>query len=252
MHACASLCALVCGDLGLTVRAHRFAVVSVMERCRSQLMRVFNTDILVQKVHSVLEKSIDPIARSLALRAFASMAELLINNQRVHSDVRNALRSPNATEKAACTLCVQQLSEVSASFAQGSIGLIGRLVTALETPMDQRIQLISVLHHMHRDPSTALQSRAVLQEVMERYPLAQVVLVCIRTLSSLAIRSRMRIDDQMQLLLASIHVDCRDCVQLEAARSMGRILRSAPSSGTNVLAMRMLELASDASLQVYI
>jgi hypothetical protein len=71
-----------------------------MEQCRSQLLRVFNTDILVQKVHSVLEKSIDPIARSLALRAFASMAELLVHNQRVHADIRNALRSPNAVENA--------------------------------------------------------------------------------------------------------------------------------------------------------
>ena len=132
----------------------RFAVVTVMERCRSQLMLVFNTDILVQRFHSVLEKSIDPIARSLALRALASMAELLMNNHRVHSDVRNALRSPNAIEQAACTLCVVELSELSASFAQGSIGLIGRLVTALETPMPQRLQLISLLHHMHRDPTS--------------------------------------------------------------------------------------------------
>jgi len=148
--------------------ACRFAVVNVMERCRSQLIRVFNTDILVQKVHSVLEKSIDPIARSLALRAFASMAELLVNNLRVHSQVRNALRSPNTMEQTACTLCVQQLSEHSPSFAQGSVGLVGRLVTALETPMNQRLQLIAILQHMHRDPATVLESRRVLQEVIER------------------------------------------------------------------------------------
>jgi len=228
---------------------YRFAVVNVMERCRSQVVRVFNTDILVQKIHSVLEKSTDPVARSLALRAFASMAELLVNNQRVHSDVRNALRSPNAGEQAACTLCAQHLSEVSASFAQGSIGLLGRLILALETPMAQRLQLVNTLHHMHRDPASVLQSRAVLEEVMQRYPLAPIVEACLRTSASLAIRSRMRIDEQIQLLLATLQDDCRECVQLEAAKSLARILRSAPSSGSDALAMRMLDITSAASLR---
>jgi integrator complex subunit 7 len=139
----------------------RFAVVNVMGRCHAQLMRVFNTDILVHKVHTVLEKSIDPIARSLALRALACMAELLIHNQRIHSDVRNALRSPNEIEQTACILCVQRLCQLSQAFASGAISLIGGLVIALETPLQQRLQLIPVLQHMDRDPRTVLQSRQI-------------------------------------------------------------------------------------------
>jgi len=224
-------------------------VVNVMSRCHSQLMRVFNTDILVHKVHTVLEKSIDPIARSLALRALASMAELLVNNLRVHSDVRNALRSPNEVEQTACILCVQRLSERSVAFASGAVGLIGALITALETPLSQRLQLIAVLQHMHRDPGTVLQSREILQDVMRRHPVAPIATACVGTLARLAVRSRMRIDEQMQLLLHTIHDECRGQVRLEGARSLARVLRFAPSCGSEQLALRLLQLARQESLR---
>jgi hypothetical protein len=187
--------------------------------------------------------------RALIPSLVPSRFVLLVHNQRVHSDVRNALRSPNSDEQASCVLCVQHFSELSASFAQGSIGLVGRLVLALETPMARRLQLIATLHHMHRDPTSVLQSRAVLEDVMQRYPLAPVVELCLRTSSSLAIRSRMRIDDQIQLLLDTLQEDCRESVQLEAAKSLSRVLRIAPSSGSEALAMRMLEITGTASLR---
>jgi len=225
----------------------RFAVVNVMGRCHTQLMRVFNTDILVHKVHTVLEKSIDPIARSLALRALACMAELLIHNQRIHSDVRNALRSPNEIEQTACILCVQRLSQLSQAFASGAVSLIGGLVIALETPLQQRLHLISVLQHMDRDPRTVLQSRQILHELMHRYPVALIATVCIRTLSSLTIRSRMGIDEQKELLLSNIQHECRSQVRLEGARSLASLLRRAPSCVSNALANRLLALARQSS-----
>ena len=84
---------------------------------------------------------------------------------------------------------------------------------------------------------------------MQRYPLAPVVAACIRTLSSLTIRSRMRVADQIQLLVNTIDDECRESVQLVAATCLVRVLRVAPSAGNTALALRMLELASVASLR---
>ena len=197
----------------------RAAVVTVMEQCRPAMLRVFSSHILVQKVHSVLEKSIDPQARALALRALAGMAALLVHNQRVHADVRNALRSPNPSEHAACVLCVLELAAVSPDFAAGSLPLLARQVTALETPPGLREVLISALAHMHRVPPTAtLQAREVLLQTQRRFPQARVVAACVRAMSLLALRSRMHFDSQLVFLLETMEEDCRALVRQVSAR----------------------------------
>ena len=73
---------------------------------------------------------------------------------------------------------------------------------------------------------------------MQRYPLAPVVAACIRTLSSLTIRSRMRVADQIQLLVTTIDDECRESVQLVAATCLVRVLRVAERSGVSCQSRR--------------
>ena len=205
----------------------RFCVLKVFEKCRKLLVRVFNAERLVKRVHHVFENEIDPAARSLAIRMFACMAILLVNDKRIHSDVRNAIRSPNESEVSACIFCIKELCRVSVSFASDTLSLIRQIVLALETPLMQRLQLISSLEYMCGDPVTALDSWVLLTDVLDRYPMLPIVLVSLRTLSQLSIKSSIRHEQLIKLMLEYMKTDERSEVQSMAAHCLSTLVSSA-------------------------
>ena len=140
----------------------RYFVLRVFHCCRKELVRVLNVEVLVKKVKYVFDSN-DPAARSLAIRAYACMAELLVDNLRVHSDVHNALRSPNAMEVRACIRCVHALARVSGSFAENSLPIISKMIQSIETPNEIRAELLLTLGYMHRNPTTALAAMKTLE-----------------------------------------------------------------------------------------
>ncbi|EKX40178.1 hypothetical protein GUITHDRAFT_113657 [Guillardia theta CCMP2712] len=205
----------------------RFCVLKVFEKCRKLLVRVFNAERLVKRVHHVFENEIDPAARSLAIRMFACMAILLVDDKRIHSDVRNAIRSPNESEVSACIFCIKELCRVSISFASDTLSLIREIVLALETPLMQRLQLISSLEYMCGDPVTALDSWVLLTDVLDRYPMLPIVLVSLRTLSQLSIKSSIRHEQLIKLMLEYMKTDERSEVQSMAAHCLSTLVSSA-------------------------
>eukprot|EP00960_Hanusia_phi_P073135 767948-Hanusia_phi.AAC.7 len=205
----------------------RFCVLKVFEKCRQLLVRVFNAERLVKRVHHVFENEIDPAARSLAIRMFACMAILLVDDKRIHSDVRNAIRSPNESEVNACTFCIKELCRVSVPFASDTLSLIREIVLALETPLMQRLQLIAALEYMYGDPVTALDSWILLTDVLNRYPMLPIVLVSLKTLSQLSIKSSIRHEQLIKLMLEYMKSDERHEVQMMAAQCLSTLVSSA-------------------------
>lgn len=202
----------------------RYCACKVMGSTRLQLSRVFNVQRLVKRIHVVFESN-DPVARSLAVRAFSSMSELLVSNSRVHSDLRNALSSPNEDEALACVLCVSDFAAASPSFALRSVSLLESFITALETPMDTRVRLIRALRFMHRDRECALHAMSILERAAEQFPADEVVCACLHVQTSLSIRTSLHVEQHAHQLLRYISSDARRNVRHSAAASLETLVR---------------------------
>jgi hypothetical protein len=183
---------------------------------------VYNIDILVKRIHSVFGSN-DPLARALAIRAFGSMEEVLADKPRVHSDVRNALRSPNDIEVRACVRCVHALSRSSETFAEESLPIIAGMVTALETPHDVRTDLLLSLAHMHRSPTAALGALRALEDALRDFPLEGLATSAVQALAALTARSRIGVERVVRLLLRVLAGDARARLRLAAAAGLARV-----------------------------
>lgn len=200
----------------------RVLVLKVMQQSQNHLDKILNIDEFVRRVYCVMHSN-DPVARALTLRTLGSISAVVAERKLIHHSIRNSLDSHDAVEMKAAIYAAGKFSAQSKTFASNICSKIGEMIQGLATPVEIKLQLLSVFQHMHHDGQTIAQVWKVCTELLPGYPSQQFVVCTLHTLTQLASSSITYIPQQVDLLINYLKNDPRVCVKTHALRDMKQL-----------------------------
>ena len=205
----------------------RYWIVSVFEEVKGELLKVLNQDELIRRISAVLASN-DPIARSLALRMFGQMADILSERTDLHHHIeKNLLTCIEGYERESCVVAIEQICSSSKHFASQILPQLESLLCDIKTPPQAKLSLIRVLRHMHSDVNTVERTFKFLSEnMLENYPSTPFILVIIDTVSQLAQNSVFIAKDTFKLLFSILKNDPRKNIKITCLNNITKLSKS--------------------------
>nr|CAG4717347.1 unnamed protein product [Naegleria fowleri] len=202
----------------------RYWIVSVFEEVKGELLKVLNQEELIRRISAVLGSN-DPIARSLALRMFGHMAEILSDRTDLHHLIeKNLLTCIEGYERESCVVAIEQICSSSKQFASQILPQIEILLNDIKSPPQAKLSLIRVLRHMHSDVDTVNRTFKLCSETLLRaYPTTPFILAIIDTLTQLAQNSVFIGKDTFKLLFNIFELDGRKKVKIACLNNITKL-----------------------------
>ncbi|KAF8777907.1 Integrator complex subunit 7 like protein [Argiope bruennichi] len=135
---------------------HRVLILKVMQQTQKHLDKILNLDEFVHRLYAVIHSN-DPVARALTLRTLGNIASVISERKSIHHSIRNSLDSHDAVEMKAAIYATGKFAAQSKSFAINICSKIGEMIQGLATPVEIKLQLLSIFQHMHHDAQTIAQ-----------------------------------------------------------------------------------------------
>lgn len=107
--------------------------------------------------------------------------------------------------------------------ADVSLSAVSRIVMAVETRHGLRLVLMRGLAGMHHDPIMALQAAETIIEAIREYPTIEMTLEGLRAMTVLTCRSRVCVDQCLELLVSTLKHDVRRGLRLQASRCLEQL-----------------------------
>ncbi|KAG2388443.1 hypothetical protein C9374_000607 [Naegleria lovaniensis] len=205
----------------------RYWIVSVFEEVKGELLKVLNQEELIRRISAVLGSN-DPIARSLALRMFGHMAEILSDRTDLHHLIeKNLLTCIEGYERESCVVAIEQICSSSKQFASQILPQIEILLNDIKSPPQAKLSLIRVLRHMHSDVDTVNRTFKLCSESLLRaHPTTPFILAIIDTLTQLAQNSVFIGQDTFKLLFNIFELDGRKKVKIACLNSITKLSKN--------------------------
>ena len=177
------------------------------------ILKVTSVDEFLRRVITVINSN-DPVARALTLRVIGAIAPIIAERKSVHHKVRCSLDSQDQVELLAGIFAAKKLAATSSTFATDMCACVLDRVTNPATSLPVKLRLVPILQHMHHSADTAALVRSSLASMLPLYPGQTLLTLALRTLTSLAINTRVDIPDQVTLLLDNLAQEARLQVRL--------------------------------------
>uniref|UniRef100_T1J6J8 Integrator complex subunit 7 n=1 Tax=Strigamia maritima TaxID=126957 RepID=T1J6J8_STRMM len=197
----------------------RLCILKVMQQTDKHLDKILNVEEFVRRIFSVIHSN-DPLARALTLRTLGSIAVIIPEWKNVHHSIRVSLDSHDKVELEAAIFSVGKFAAQSKTFASNIYGKIGQMIEGLATPVDIKLQLISIFQHMHHEDQTTTLVRQLCANLLPKYPATEFVIVILNTLTKLSAASFIPVNDQVQLLLRFLCTDERTSVKVAVLKNL--------------------------------
>ena len=168
----------------------------------------------------------DPVARALTLRVIGAIAPIIAERKSVHHKVRCSLDSQDQVELLAGIFAAKKLAATSSTFATDMCACVMERVTNPATSLPVKLRLVPILQHMHHSADTAAQVRSCLASMLPLYPGQALLTLALRTLTSLAINTRVDIPDQVTLLLDHLGQEARLQVRLSILSDLSLLAKA--------------------------
>lgn len=198
---------------------HRVLILRVMQQSQKHLDKILNIDEFVHRLYAVIHSN-DPVARALTLRTLGNIASVVAEKKNIHHSVRNSLDSHDAVEMKAAIYATGKFAAQSKTFASNICSKIGEMIQGLATPVEIKLQLLSVFQHMHHDADTIAEVWKLCTSLLPDYPSQQFIVCTLHTLTKLAAASITHIPEQVNLLTSYLKEDGRMCVKMNSLRDM--------------------------------
>ncbi|XP_015928651.1 integrator complex subunit 7 [Parasteatoda tepidariorum] len=206
---------------------HRVLILRVMQQTQKHLDKILNLDEFVHRLYAVIHSN-DPVARALTLRTLGNIASVVAEKKSIHHSIRNSLDSHDAVEMKAAIYATGKFAAQSKAFASNICSKIGEMIQGLATPVEVKLQLLSIFQHMHHDAQTIAQVWKLCTSLLPDYPSQQFVVCTLHTLTELAAASITHIPQQVNLLISYLKEDGRMCVKLNALKDMEKLAKTGP------------------------
>ena len=205
----------------------RYWIVSVFEEVKGELLKVLNHDELIKRFSAVLGSN-DPIARSLALRMFGHMADILSDRTDLHHHIeKNLLTCIEGYERESCIVAIEQICSTSKHFASQILPQLETLLSDIKTPPNAKLSLIRVLRYMHTDVNTVNRTFKLCSEVLlKTYPTTPFILVILETVTQLTQNSIFIAKDTFQLLFNIFKYESRKKVKISAINNITNLSKT--------------------------
>ncbi|XP_065832836.1 integrator complex subunit 7-like [Oscarella lobularis] len=197
----------------------RLCVLRVVQDSQAHLEKILNVDEFMKRIFSVIHSN-DPIARSLTLRMFGSLAPIVAERKNVHHSVRTGLESHDKLEQEAAIFAAVKLSNISGLFAAGICNKVAEMIQGLVTPVPVKLKLLRIFEHMHHDIETSSKVRILCSELLSFYPAESFVIITLQTLTKLAQVTVLETQPQIELLLNYLENDPRLTIKTEALHNL--------------------------------
>ncbi|GFY39151.1 integrator complex subunit 7 [Trichonephila inaurata madagascariensis] len=203
---------------------HRVLILKVMQQTQKHLDKILNLDEFVHRLYAVIHSN-DPVARALTLRTLGNIASVISERKSIHHSIRNSLDSHDAVEMKAAICATGKFAAQSKSFATNICSKIGEMIQGLATPVEIKLQLLSIFQHMHHDAQTIAQVWKLCTSLLPDYPSQQFIVCTLHTLTELAAASVTHIPEQVNLLISYLKEDGRMCVKISALKDMEKLAK---------------------------
>ena len=213
----------------------------------TSILQVTSVDEFLRRVITVINSN-DPVARALTLRVIGAIAPIIAERKSVHHKVRCSLDSQDQVELLAGIFAAKKLAATSSTFATDMCACVLERVTNPATSLPVKLRLVPILQHMHHSADTAALVRSSLVAMLPLYPGQTLLTLALRTLTSLAINTRVDIPDQVTLLLDNLAQEARLQVRLSILSDLSLLAKPDTAhlwTGANLEAMVRFALAEE-------
>ncbi|RWS31874.1 integrator complex subunit 7-like protein [Leptotrombidium deliense] len=197
----------------------RLLILKVIQESEKHLDKILNVDEFVRRIFSVTYSN-DPVARAITYRALGSIALIVAERKNIHHSIRNSLDSLDEVEASAAIEAAAKFAKMSADFAVNIYPKVLTMICLNSTPLETKINLLTVLHHSHYNTSTAIEVRRQLIQFLSESTSENFVCALLHTLTYISSSSLMQIPQQIDLLLSYFNKDERRSVKISALKEM--------------------------------
>ncbi len=205
----------------------RVLILEVMRESEKHLDKIVNIDEFVRRLFTV-SFSNDQLARTITLRTLANIARIVAQRKTIHHYIRNSLDSNDEMEVLAAIEASACFAAKSEEFAANIYPKIVSMINGLTTPLEIKINLLSVLHNVHYNCEIADDVRNNCIKFLPTYPSEKFVCSDLHTLTQIASISLTQIPDQIDLLLEYFINDPRNNVKLSVLNDLKYLASISP------------------------
>ncbi|XP_053211694.1 integrator complex subunit 7-like [Panonychus citri] len=206
----------------------RLLILKVIHESEKHLDKIINMDEFVRRLFTVTYSN-DPIARSITLRALASVSCIIAERKNIHHVIRHSLDAEDKTESLSAVEAAAAFSKRSVDFALSIYPKVLTLMSNPETSLEKKIRLLSILHHSHYNSQVAKDVKDVcLQFLSEKKSSEKLVCAILNTLTYIATTSLFAIPDHISLLLKHFRSDGRPRVKISIIKELTTMARTSP------------------------
>eukprot|EP01133_Synstelium_polycarpum_P007035 gene7035-8179_t len=207
----------------------KYRILKVFQECSSEIHRISNIDEVLKRIHSVILSN-DPVARALALRVLGSVPQLIADKLYIHHSVRASMLNHDQVEADATLFVMERLCAIAPVFSDSVLEKIHSIVQAVETPPLTKLKYMRLFRHMHHNHLISNQSREMLIGLLSLYPSVVFVTVILDTLTDLALKHILYMNDHITFLIKYALNDPRIKVKVAALTCLQKLARESPHS----------------------
>ncbi|XP_015789504.1 integrator complex subunit 7-like [Tetranychus urticae] len=205
----------------------RLLILKVIHESEKHLDKIINMDEFVRRLFNVTYSN-DPIARSITLRALASISCIIAERKNIHHVIRHSLDAEDQTESLSAVQAAAAFSKRSVDFALSIYPKVLTLLSKSETPMEKKIRLLSVLHHSHYNSQVAKDVKDACLSFLSDENSDKFACAILNTLTYIATTSLFAIPDHISLLLKHFRHDTRPVVKMSIIKELTTMARTSP------------------------
>ncbi|GAM27562.1 hypothetical protein SAMD00019534_107380 [Acytostelium subglobosum LB1] len=207
----------------------KYRILKVFQECSQEIHRISNIDEVLKRIHSVILSN-DTVARALALRVLGSVPLLIADKLYIHHSIRSCMQTHDQVEANANYFIMDKLCEISPLFSDSIIEKINSIIQAIETPPLTKLKYTRLFRHMHHNHLISNQSRAMLIGLLDLYPSVVPVTLILDTMTELASKHLLHVNDHITFLMNYVLQDPRLKVKVTGLKCLQRLAKMSPHS----------------------
>lgn len=205
----------------------KLLILRVIQESVNHLDKISNSEEFIRRIFSV-SYSNDPVARAITLQVLAAISQIAHDRKNIHHWIRSSLDSSDEVELSAAI-------EASAAFANNSVEFAHNIYTkvlsqikSVSTPVETKIQLMTVLRHPHYDSELAIRVREECETLLLAHVSLKFVRVTLDTLTYISSASLTCVPLQINLCLTYFIRDNREGIKRCIVKNLQSLAHSSP------------------------